>query len=163
MPVNWLDAHVEQALRLRLCTKIRCTTCGATKFRRGTLAALTAATGLPASSFGHQPVKLAVAQALAGMVEDCPAHPDKTSAIRLLLSEVWDGAPLAGGDVSRLLEGSWAGRLLAAMREHDDNLRTARRERALFESSEATRERRVRAALARATPAGSERADSARR
>lgn len=144
---NWLQEYLQEAARASTCMKIGCTTCGAADFRNGLLARLPGGgAGGSASSAGarrrvldpHQ--SQAIAQALAG-VERTSASWAEEAGIRFLLYEIWASGHLSLA-IEALMAGSWAGRVLAAMREHEARRQTARRAHEMRNDAEAISARR---------------------
>ncbi|MEK6299354.1 MAG: hypothetical protein AABO41_01420 [Acidobacteriota bacterium] len=128
MSENWLQTYLVEAVQKQLCTQIHCTTCGAREFRLGVLNALAMATDQPPQqSFDRQSV-VEIARALAE-VQPVPDELEKMEdAVRCLLFDLWSGLPFIDRDVETILDGTWAGRILRGMQEHQKATQEARRE-----------------------------------
>jgi hypothetical protein len=74
---NWLNAYLVASVRRNLCTRIYCTTCGATEFRRGLLHAVATAKNQPPSQIYNLQAAISVAEALAD------TRPSDADAIQL--------------------------------------------------------------------------------
>jgi len=124
---NWLQAYLVDAVQRKLCTQIHCTTCGALEFRRGVLDALGRATGQPAPQHFERERALEIAKALAGVTPATDQMLALESAVRCLLFDLWSGVLLFDNDIESLLDGTWAGGVLARMKEHHRARVAARR------------------------------------
>ena len=127
MSGNWLQAYLTDAVQRKLCTQIHCTTCGALEFRRGVLDALSGATGQPAQEHFERESAIATSTALAGVAPITDQSLDLEPAVRCLLFDLWSGVPLFDNDIESLLDGTWAGSVLARMKEHHRARVAARR------------------------------------
>lgn len=139
---NWLQLYLEESVRKNLCTQIYCTTCGAMKFRRGVLDALSRATGQQDLEKLSREAALEIAKTLA---EVRPIQADLhklVDAIRCLLFDLWSGIPILDREIEGILAGSWADDILRRMQEHHEAKQAERRAREEFESPEAARKRR---------------------
>lgn len=114
---DWLDRYVHDAVRRNLCTKIYCTTCGATEFRDGARAALAWTSRYCAGDWEERARDLAAG--LARVRPEGKEQEDRVEdAVRLLLFEMRSEGSLLLPACRDLLNGSWAGTVLARMEEH---------------------------------------------
>lgn len=128
---DWLHGYLKESVANNLCTKISCTTCGAMDFRKGLLRALAHSSGDRTSSRMDGTQARAIAAELAGL-----AAPRETQryeeAIRLILFDIWNtlGEATAEAEVTRILDGTWAGSILDGMKTHHRAEEKRRREHA---------------------------------
>jgi hypothetical protein len=127
---NWLQRYIAESVSRNLCTKILCTTCGATEFRQGLLAAL-------ATSSGQETVRrmgpghaIAMAKALR-QVEAVSRDWKWEDAVQFVLYECWYAFRDEAGREAfeAILAGSWAGDVLARMKAHHQARMEAARRR----------------------------------
>jgi hypothetical protein len=110
---RWLERYIENAVRRDLCTKIGCTTCGASEFRKGiTRRFATHAPGRDLLVLDEDSA-MAVATALAGL------HPNSEdertiNAVRMILDEVWRATcgTNARAAIVDLLSETWCGSVM---------------------------------------------------
>jgi uncharacterized protein YqgV (UPF0045/DUF77 family) len=142
MSANWLQTYLGESVQKHLCTQIHCTTCGAREFRLGVLNALSiAANQPPREGFDRQSV-VEIARALAE-VQPIPDELEKMEdAVRCLLFDLWSGLPFIDRDVETILDGTWAGRVLRAMKEHHEATQEARRKREEYDDPVNVQKRR---------------------
>ncbi len=140
MTGNWLHAYLVAAVGRNLCTRIHCTTCGATEFRHGLLRALATATNRPPSRTYTPQVAVDVARALAD------TRPSDAEAIQLEEAGrcvVFDICSAIGEvEAEQLLGQGWGGDVLRRMQEHHRRVTAARRAKAEYEDPARVQERR---------------------
>lgn len=142
MTTNWLHAYLVESVRRDRCTKINCATCGAMEFRRGVLDALSEATEPgPRKTLDREAV-IEIARALADITPEGSDSPNLVPAVRCLLFDLWSGIPLVDNDVETQLAGSWAGKILRAMKEHHATVEQRRRASAEFQDPANVQKRR---------------------
>lgn len=131
--------YLRQFIRAGLCTQISCTTCGATDFRRGLVSALQSATGRHGNAAIDREGALLIAEALASL--DAPVDNSwrLEEAVRLALFDIWYaiGVDRAERVLQPIVEGTWAGDVLARMKAHYEAREAARR--AVAESQDPVR------------------------
>jgi hypothetical protein len=143
---EWLQQYLAESVREGRCTRIYCTTCGAREFRKGLIAALEKETGQPRASSVGADNAFAIVHALTNVR---PFNTEDASrmeqAVRLILFEIWRTATSkrAEREWEPLLNGTWAGDVLARMKAHHERLQIARRARAEYESPLRVEERRA--------------------
>lgn len=117
---DWLQAYLVKSVRKNLCTKIYCTTCGALDFRKGLLASCGAAVGHHHKFPMGQESAITIGQALAQVRPVAGKELQFEGAVRNVLYEIWCalGEEVAEREVWRVLDGTWAGAVLAGMRAH---------------------------------------------
>lgn len=140
MTENWLHAYLVASVRRDLCTRIHCTTCGATEFRHGLLRALATATSQPPSRTYTQQVAVDVAQALADMRPSDAEARQLEEAGRCVVFDVCSA--IGEREAEQLLGQSWGGDLLRRMQEHHRRVTAARRSKAEYEDPAKVQERR---------------------
>ena len=142
--VNWLQEYLLRSVEKNLCTKIHCTTCGALDFRRGLLSALAGQESVPVPAVFDRDVATAIAHALVSVGPVDRADADFESAVRCILFDLWNVARsnLALDELERILDGSWSGRVLDAMKRHSEAIRSEQTARAEYQSPEGARKRR---------------------
>lgn len=113
---NWLQGYLLDAVRKNLCIRIFCTTCGAEDFRRGLLVVLAGAMGRDFVPRIDNEAALAITRALALVHPGADEHSQYEDAVRLILFEIWQVA--AEHEFELVLEGTWAGGVLARMKAH---------------------------------------------
>jgi len=113
---TWLQVFLLDAVHRNLCTEIHCTTCGALEFRRGLLVALEAAMGGGHVSHYDNAAALAITRALACVDPETGKSQRFEAAVRTILFDVWQVA--AQHEVEAVLQGTWAGDVLAGMKTH---------------------------------------------
>ena len=118
MTSNWLHAYVADAVRRNICTRIRCTTCGAMDLRMGVLDELTQATGRSPRQKWDREVVIEIASALAHVTPIGSERHTLVPAVRCLLFDCWSGMPLLDNDIEAVLTDSWAGDILRDMKKH---------------------------------------------
>jgi len=126
---RWLERYIEEAVANKLCTSISCTTCGAMDFRKGLLRALSHPPAHRTSSRMDAIQARAIASALAGV--HVPRETQRyEEAIRLILFDIWStlGEANADAELSRALDGTWAGSILEDMKTHHQAEEERRRE-----------------------------------
>lgn len=110
---EWLQRYLSAAVRQQLCTKMYCTTCGATDFRRGWCAALGWASRYAPGDRTERARVLA-----SGLARVKPDERGRIEeAIELILFEVRSGVDLVSTDWRTILRGSWAESILHRMEE----------------------------------------------
>jgi hypothetical protein len=137
---NWLHEYLGASVRRNLCTRIYCTTCGATEFRHGLLQAVAMATNQPPSHTYNQGAAVSLAQALADM------RPSDADAIQLENAGryvIFDICRMIGEcEAERILGQNWGGNVLRRMQEHNRNVLAARSAKAEHEDPARVQERR---------------------
>ena len=107
MPSNWLTDYLDLSVQRGDCTKIGCTTCGATDFRKGVWVAFAQARNLgTALPIGSEQV-LEVTKSLSLVTPNASNMRDHEAAARCLIFDLWNSAPLHRSDIEQLLFGSW--------------------------------------------------------
>lgn len=145
MKANWLDLYLVDAVQRRLCTQIYCTTCGALEFRRGVLEALGRATGQRARQHFERESVIEIAKALALVTPATNQALALEPAVRCLLFDLWSGVSLLDNEIESLLDGTWAGGVLARMKEHHRARMAARRAHEEFQQgAQGRREEKIR-------------------
>lgn len=125
---DWLQTYLLESVRKNLCTQIFCTTCGAMDFRRGLLIALARATDQqPVPQIDHESA-LAIAAALARVRAAEGEQRKLEDAVQLVLFEIWNtvGEVAVERQLDPILQGTWAGSVLARMKEHHKERKAAR-------------------------------------
>ena len=115
---DWLQRYLFESVRKNLCTRIRCTTCGAGEFRNGLLYAAARAIGQERFEGLDETSALVIVRAL-GRVHPVPHLERQTEeAIRLVLFNIWTvlGEAAMARKFEPLLAGSWAGGILERMK-----------------------------------------------
>ncbi len=109
-----------ESVKKDLCTKIGCTTCGAQEFRGGLLVVLAQASNTLPTPKMNRNTALQVARALANVQPAEDQSGKFEEAVRLVLFEIWYtvGEATAERELESVLVGSWAGGVLARMKEH---------------------------------------------
>lgn len=135
MKGNWLQSYLADAVRRKLCTKINCSTCGATEFRRGLIAALNGDAAQGAGENYRRPLEreegIRLLKALAEVASDDGGGSSTAfeGAVRFLLYDLWASWVLRETDSENLLAGSWAGSILDRMKTHYEARMAAQRRR----------------------------------
>jgi len=126
---DWLQAYMLESVRRNLCTEIYCTTCGAMEFRKGLLASHGAAVGHQHNFPMGQESAIAIGAALTQVHPVEGKEPAFERAVRNVLYEIWCtlGEEVADREVWRVLDGKWAGAVLAGMKAHFQARLEARR------------------------------------
>ena len=141
MSDGWLQNYILDSINQNICTRAGCTTCGANQFRRGLLQAFAAGTEQIEPSFLHRECALQIASALTSVKSGGDWKFEE--AIRCILIDLWSAA---GGDtdgqLSHVLQGSWAGQVLDSMRHHSAEVEARRRALAEYQSPAAVQQRR---------------------
>ena len=151
---NWLEAVLIRAKDARWCTQPYCTTCGSMEFRRAYWAAAARQAGIPGPFGGarfprdlFEGVSIAEHEVLvrtmvAGLrelsAERCGSAAFRTMIIDLDPPLLRHGVPMA---LDTVLSGTPAGKALAGMRAHSQELIDRQKRREAFESPEAIEER----------------------
>jgi hypothetical protein len=118
---NWLHEYIVKSIRLKLCTTIYCSTCGASEFRQGLLDAFAKGTGSESPIFLHRESALSIGDALARIR---PADVDRSTkfeeAIRCVLFDLWYAVGVADAEkeIGQVLGDSWAAEVLDKMKAH---------------------------------------------
>src|SRR5262249_59475481 len=112
----WLQDYLVDAVAKNLCTKIRCTTCGALEFRRGLLKAAAKASGANNFETLDSVSASVILDSLARITAGAHRQTETEGAVRLLLFDLWNSMLLQGRE--HLLAGSWAGGVLEGMKAH---------------------------------------------
>lgn len=142
MTSNWLHAYVADAVRRNICTRIRCTTCGAMDLRMGVLDELTQATGRSPRQKWDREVVIEIASALAHVTPIGSERHTLVPAVRCLLFDCWSGMPLLDNDIEAVLTDSWAGDILRDMKKHHAAREVERRTRAEMQDPSNVQKRR---------------------
>lgn len=126
---NWLQCFIVDAVSRAVCTEIHCTTCGATEFRQGLLAALALAGGRGSLERIDQGAARLLAVALRELEAVGAAPPRFEKAVRFVLFEVWHALwdEAERHQLEADLAGTWAGGVLARMQAHHQARIEARR------------------------------------
>lgn len=135
MDATWLQRYVEDAIERGLCTQIHCTTCGATEFRRGLWAAIGGKSkGDLGPVFGNA---TALAQLMVGLEKKDGYTYAYEKAVRLMLFEIWPflGREEGESELESMLDGTWAGEVLARMKAHWTTRRESQRAHAEREAN----------------------------
>lgn len=124
-PIYWLSPVIEDAIVRNLCTRIGCSTCGATEFRNNVYRAAQTMTGI---SMLESPATFArtLAQGLASLMPSDELAYSFDEPTRLLLCVVSRHMPLDG--LESMLMGTWAGNVLHRMESHSAALTRERKE-----------------------------------
>jgi len=142
MSTNWLQQFLNDAVERKLCTSVRCTTCGARDFRQRIERAWTSNAGSDEGDpLGLKKLKVLLA-ALARVEPRRSGDRGFEEAVRLLLFETWRGHPVLHGEIEDDLKGSWAGELLRRMQEHEAAVQEERRIRREYEDPANVQRRR---------------------
>lgn len=142
--MTWLEHYLCESIRKDLCTKIGCTTCGAQEFRRGLLIAVAQARGgIPAARMDLNTARELV-RALADVIPAEDQLEKLKEAVRFVLCEIWYtiGEAATERELEPVLVGSWAGGVLAGMRDHHKARMEARKLHEEANNPERIRERR---------------------
>ena len=142
MSSNWLEAYLSAAVREELCTKINCTTCGATAFRKGVLGALAKATGEPLRQSFYREGNIEIAKALADVRPSIDTARPIENAVMCLLNELWSGMPFLDREIESLMVGSRAGEILNRMKAHHEARETKRHDYEASQDPAAVQRRR---------------------
>jgi hypothetical protein len=146
--VNWLQQFLDLSVQQDLCTNPRCTTCGAEKFRDGLRAELDSHLNDSTSVNRTDDAFAEIARMLADVRPDDRAafHTQAKfeEAVRLIFTDVWSvlGDNRADRIFSPLLNGCWAGDLLARMKLHHERRLQVLRQQEDNANPERVRERR---------------------
>ena len=138
----WLKQYLEESNRRSLCTKIRCTTCGASEFRRGLLRAYAAATSHAQTETLDYETALGIANALTVIEQPTNGNEKMTKAVRCILHDLWSAFWPNAATLRSVLVGCWADAVLQSMEEHERNVQAVRRARAEFEDPVRVNQRR---------------------
>ena len=124
--MNWIAEYVEAAGAAKICTRIHCTTCGALNFRQGLVRRASDVAGTNVSTWDDDLAAL-TAEGLVPMSTDFTCR--HIEATRFVFFELWS----AIGDtafrkiVEARVEGTPAGEILQAMRDHSARVELSRR------------------------------------
>ena len=137
---NWLYTYISDAINRNLCTMIHCTTCGAKEFRLGLLDALSKAAGKQIVPLYNPENSVAIAAELARLPGDKAHEPGFEDAVQLILCDIWSA--FSKSQIEPLLQGTWAGDVLARMKVHYQAEEEAWRARKEYESPARVQQRR---------------------
>lgn len=143
MSKSWLRDYLDKAVAERLCTKPWCTTCGATPFRKGLLAALGQVSETSVGRWLDEPSGREILVGLAHVTN--PAGPKAAAieeAVRFVIFELWRATWLSVPDMRPQLEGTYAGDVLQRMEAHHEAVEAARVAAQRRSDPELARERR---------------------
>jgi hypothetical protein len=118
---NWLQDYIVESIRLKLCTRIYCSTCGAFQFRHGLLEAFAKGTGKVLPIFLHRECALSIGAALARIRPETMCRSTKLEeAVRCVLFDLWYavGEANADNEIGSILGDSWAAEVLDKMKTH---------------------------------------------
>lgn len=117
---SWLQLYLQDSVRRDVCIRINCTTCGASEFRRGLLAALAEATGGPVALRMDHDVALALSRELPNVHPAADPRCSLEGAVRLIIYEIWFtlGPQTLEEHIEPILTRTWAGSVLTRMKEH---------------------------------------------
>ena len=117
---DWLTEYLAEFVAKNLCTRPVCTTCGALEFRSGLRRLLSMATGAERDGRLTPEIAIMLARALATVRPFSDHNRKHEEAIRLILYDIWYalGPAAAERDLLPVLQDTWAGDLLARMKEH---------------------------------------------
>lgn len=124
---KWLQEFIERAVRERMCVQIHCTTCGARAFRDELWTTVGGGSkGALGPMFGNAG---ALAELMSGLMEKDGYTYEHEKVLRLMLFEIWPflGAEEGESKLESTLRGTWAGRVLDAMKAHEAARRALRR------------------------------------
>jgi ADP-ribosylglycohydrolase len=127
---QWLLDFLIEAKSRRLCTKVNCTTCGAREFRNR-LRAVTAQALVDSEPQAlDQYYWTFLAKSLAEVNPDQRARARLIEGVRLIICDLRVRFFAAPGRrrLHKLLDGSWAGEVLASMEAHQEMIRLRRLE-----------------------------------
>jgi hypothetical protein len=142
MAANWLQTYLRAVVKKDLCTKIRCTTCGALEFRRGVFDALAIATDREIQPPYDRGSVLEVVRAIADIDRPQDSSRKVEDAVRCLLAEFWTGVPFVDNETVEMLGESWPGQIMREMRAHHEAVQENRRREAEYNSPENIQKRR---------------------
>lgn len=140
MTENWLHAYLVASVGRNLCTRIHCTTCGATEFRQGLLRALATATQRPPSRAYTPQVAIDLARALADARFSDAEAAQLEEAGRCVVYDICSA--MGEREAEQLLGQGWGGDVLRRMQEHHRRVVEARRAKAEYEAPARVQERR---------------------
>jgi len=138
---NWLFDFLDETLRKRFCTQIRCTTCGAMDFRQELRVRVGGAIGrAPQSLDGDKDAALAILGELSKIEisKQDPRFKDFEPAVRLIIFDIWDIVPMAVEEITQRVAGSYGQHVLSLMQAHHAAgiRRAAEHERSQLEAQE---------------------------
>ena len=144
--MNWIYNLVKKSEEANLCIRIGCTTCGSSEFRSQLMIQgfkeaniyNEKLNSLKLSDLDIEQKKICITEicnSLAQPNNEIPAY-----AIRFILYEIYLNDCISIAE--KILKDTSAGSFLVSMQEHSEKLRAKREERALYESKEATDQRR---------------------
>tara|TARA_B100000941_G_C28415192_1_gene505713 strand:+ start:211 stop:723 length:513 start_codon:yes stop_codon:yes gene_type:complete len=144
--MNWVYNLVKKSEEDNLCIKTGCTTCGSSEFRSLLMIQSAKEAGiyneklnsLKLADLDKEQKKICITEicnSLAQTNNEMPSY-----AIRFILYEIYlnDCVSIA----EKILKDTLAGTILVSMQEHSRKLKAERKERSLYESKEATDQRR---------------------
>ena len=114
--IDWLQPFLIEAVQKNLCTRIRCTTCGASEFRKGLLKAAAKSSGRDQVGGLDEITARMILESLARINPPLQLEREVEEAVRLVLFDLWASLLLQGKE--HLLTGSWAGNVLEHMAAH---------------------------------------------
>ena len=88
------------------------------EFRRGVLDAVSRVSGQPAREHFERWSAVKIAKALRWVAPNNDQSVDLERAVRCLLFDLWSGMPILDNEIESRLDGTWAGGVLAGMKEH---------------------------------------------
>ena len=144
--MNWVTQLIKKAEKNNLCIKIGCTTCGALEIRSQLMAQSAKQAGiynkkldsLKLSDLNLEEKKICITEicnALAEPENEIPAY-----AIRFILYEIYINNFISLAE--KILKDTSAGSILVSMQEHSKKLKAEREKRTVYESKEATLQRK---------------------
>jgi hypothetical protein len=134
---NWLSEYLDGVVGRDLCTRIGCTTCGASDFRSGVWSALARSKGRAQPSTTSRTEILEMAKALAQVPPPRDPSGRVEEAARCLIFDLWSGIPFLDWELEGALAGSWAGGVLASMQRHHAARQAAHRQSTIEEAQRA--------------------------
>ncbi len=139
--LDWLQSYLIEAAQKNLCTRIRCTTCGASEFRKGLLKAAAQASGRNQVGVLDEVTSRTILESLARIDPPLQSERQVEQAVRLVLFDLWTSLLLEKNE--HLLAGSWAGNVLERMAAHYKAAVERSKALAEFQDRENTQQRRA--------------------
>ena len=115
---TWLQLYLIESVRENRCTRVHCSTCGATQFRRGLLDALAKETGRGPMKHLDRAGANEVVRGFAAVASPAEAPDAVEEAVRCVLYDLWSGVPMSVEELESLLAGTWSGEVLKRMKAH---------------------------------------------
>tara|TARA_B100001057_G_C22805214_1_gene933116 strand:- start:227 stop:742 length:516 start_codon:yes stop_codon:yes gene_type:complete len=144
--MNWIYNLVKKSKEDNLCIRTGCTTCGSSEFRSLLMTRSAKEAGiyneklnsLKLADLDKEQKKICITEICNSLAQ--PSNGIPSYAIRFILYEIYLNDYISIAE--KILKDASVGIILTSMQEHSRKLRAKREERALYESKEATAQRR---------------------